>query len=301
VVTNNTFQCRSVVVTDHFPVCWTGDMVTVPEDVMRYLHAVTGRVRDVFGDREVGVYTTGSLALGDYRPGRSDIDLMAVVTGSPDLDLRRQLVSQLDHRVLACPAAGLEFVLYPLTTVSRPTLDAGYLLNFNTGSALPPVMSFDPGDGPAFWYAIDRAITRQSGASLHGPSARQVFAELPSDDLLRVVIASVEAHSDPQEGHLLDNAVLNGCRALSFARDRRWYAKVDAAERILPIVGEFAPLVSAAIVSFGSGRQQSATLEPDAVRAFLSEVLWRLRAQVSPPDQAEQTRPASWSRPGKPQ
>ena len=93
VVTNNTFQCRSVVVIDHFPVCWTGDMVTVPEEVMRYLHAVTARVRDVFGDHVVGVYTTGSLALGDYRPGRSDIDLMAVVAGSEDRDLRRQLVA----------------------------------------------------------------------------------------------------------------------------------------------------------------------------------------------------------------
>jgi hypothetical protein len=256
-------------------------MVTVPEDVTRYLRAVTARVRDVFGHRVVGVYTTGSLALGDYRLGRSDIDLMAVVAGSPDLDLRRRLARQLDHRVLACPAAGLEFVLYPLTTVSRPTLDAGYLLNFNTGPALPPVTSFDPGDGPAFWYAIDRAITHQSGASLYGPPAPRLFAALPFDDLLRVVIASVEAHSDPQERHLLDNAVLNGCRALSFARDRRWYAKVDAAERSLPIVGEFAPLVSAAIVSFGSGRQAAATLDPDTVRAFLFDVLRRLRAQVA--------------------
>ena len=38
-------------------------MVSVPEDVTRYLRAVTARVRDVFGDRVVGVYTTGSLAL----------------------------------------------------------------------------------------------------------------------------------------------------------------------------------------------------------------------------------------------
>jgi hypothetical protein len=258
----------------------TCDMATVPEDVTRYLRAVTARVRDVFGDRMVGVYTTGSLALGDYRLGRSDIDLMAVVAGSPDLDLRQRLARQLDHRALACPAAGLEFVLYPLTTVSRPTLDAGYLLNFNTGPALPPVTSFDPGDGPAFWYAIDRAITHQSGTSLYGPPAPQIFAALPFDDLLRVVIASVEAHSDPQEGHLLDNAVLNGCRALSFARDRRWYAKVDAAERTLPIADEFAPLVSAAIVSFDSGRREAATLDPDAVRAFLFEVLRRLRAQI---------------------
>ena len=206
---------------------------------------------------------------------------MAVVAGSPELGLRRQLTGQLDHRALACPAAGLEFVLYPLTTVSRPTSDAGYLLNFNTGPALPPVTSFDPGDGPAFWYPIDRAITRQSGASLYGPPAAQLFAELPFDELLRVVIASVAAHSDPQEGHLLDNAVLNGCRALSFARDRRWYAKVDAAERTLSMVGEFAQLVSAAIVSFGSGRQHAATLDPDTVRAFLIEVLRKLRSQLS--------------------
>jgi hypothetical protein len=252
----------------------------VPQEVTRYLDDVTARVGDIFGNRVVGVYTTGSLALGDYRPGRSDIDLMAVVDGSQDLDLRRQLVRQLDHRVLHCPAAGLEFVLYPLTTVSRPTLDAGYLINFNTGAALPPVTSFDPGEGPAFWYPIDRAITRQSGAALYGPPAPQLFAAFPFDDLLRAVIASVETHSDPQEGHLLDNAVLNGCRALRFAQDRRWYAKVDAAERTLPMVGEFAPLVSAAIASFGSGRQKTSKLDPDTVRAFLLEVLQRLRSAL---------------------
>ena len=258
-------------------------MVTIPEEVTRYLHAVTARVRDVCGDRVVGVYTTGSLALGGYRPGRSDIDVMAVVAGSPALEVRRQLAAQLDHRLLACPAAGLEFVLYPLGTVSRPTSDAGYLLNLNTGPALPPVTSFDPGEGPAFWYPIDRAITRQSGASLSGPPAADLFAELPFNDLLRAVIASVEAHSDLQEGHLLDNAVLNGCRALSFGRDHRWYAKVDAAERTLPTAGEFAPLVAAAIASFGSGRQEATTLDPDTVRAFLIEVLRRLRNQPSVP------------------
>jgi Domain of unknown function (DUF4111) len=133
---------------------------------------------------------------------------------------------------------------------------------------------------------IDRAITRQSGASLYGPPATQLFAAVPFDDLLQVVIASVEAHSGDQEGHLLDNAVLNGCRALSFARDGRWYAKVDAAERTRPTVEEFAPLVSAALVSFGSGRQDDGTLDPDSVRAFLLEVLRRLRAQVDQPSKS---------------
>ena len=80
------------------PACWTCAVATVPEEVSEYLRAVTARVRDALGDHVVGVYTTGSLALGGYRPGRSDIDLMAVVDGSPDLDRRRQLVRQLDHQ-----------------------------------------------------------------------------------------------------------------------------------------------------------------------------------------------------------
>jgi hypothetical protein len=178
--------------------------MTVPKEVDHYLRAVTARVCGVFDDHVLGIYTTGSLAMGDYRPGRSDIDLTAVVSESQDLDLRRQLVRQLDHHVLACPAAGLEFVLYPLRTVSQPTMAAGYLINFNTGPALPPVTSFDPGDGPAFWYVIDRAITHQSGEALFGPPAAELFAPLPFDDLLRVVIASVAAHNDMKEGHLLD-------------------------------------------------------------------------------------------------
>jgi nucleotidyltransferase-like protein len=255
-------------------------VATVPEEVSGYLRAVTSRIRDVLSDQLVGVYTTGSLALGDYRPGRSDIDLMAVVDGSPDLGKRGQLVPQLDHRVLACPAAGLEFVLYPLTIVSQPTVSAGYLLNLNTGRVLPSVVSFDPGDGPAFWYPIDRAITYQSGEPLYGPPAAELFIALPFDDLLGVVIASAKAHSDPQEGDLLDNAVLNGCRALCFAQDRRWYAKVDAAERVLPIAGGFAPLVAASVVSFNSGRRQTTTLDRDTVRAFLLDVVQRLQAHA---------------------
>jgi hypothetical protein len=151
-------------------------MVTVPEDVTRYLYAVTDRVRDIRQAR-CGAYTTGSLALGDYRSGRSDIDLMAVVAKSEDFDLRRRLTCQLDHQALSCPAGCLELVLYPLTTVSRPTLDAGYLLNFNTGSALPPVTSFDPEGAPALWYR-STARARVKGAAV-GPHQTELLAGQP--------------------------------------------------------------------------------------------------------------------------
>jgi hypothetical protein len=67
---------------------------------------------------------------------------------------------------------------------------------------------------------------------------------------------------------------------LRFAHDHRWYAKVAAAERTLPVAGEFEPLISAAITSFNSGRRDATSLEPDAVRAFLSKVLRSLRSAL---------------------
>src|SRR6185437_2517608 len=56
-----------------------------------------------------GVYLTGSIALGDWRPGRSDLDVLTVTT-------RR--LEDADIEVLAAVHAGLD---------QRPCLDAIYI------------------------------------------------------------------------------------------------------------------------------------------------------------------------------
>lgn len=255
--------------------------MAVSGEVLSYLDAVTRRVAAAYGDDLFAVYTTGSLALDAYEPGRSDVDLMAVVGDDAPLDLPRVLAARLDHRALSCPAAGLEFVLYPRTTAVSGTLDAGYVLNLNTGRELPSLMSTDPGDGPAFWYVIDRAIAHQSGHALLGPPASTVLQPAPFERLLPVLADAVEAHAPRgPDDHLLDNAVLNACRALRYAEDRRWYAKLDAGRRTLAEAGEFAPLVATAMASFGRGRRAADGLGREHVREFLADVLVRLRAHA---------------------
>jgi hypothetical protein len=252
-------------------------MTGIPRDVTSYLAAVADRVSGVFGPELVGVYTTGSLALGDYRPGRSDIDVMAVVEGRPDPMRCRVVAARLDHGVLPCPAAGLEFVLYPRETVTSAEPIAGYALNLNTGSQLVPVTNLHPEKDQPFWYVIDRAVTYQSGWPLVGPSPKSVFRALPFPTLLRVVTDSVAGHARPENGHLLDNAVLNGCRALRFAEDKWWYSKLRAAQRTLPSAGQFVPLISAAMAAFRQGRQDGGRLLVDDVAAFLDHVITGLR------------------------
>jgi hypothetical protein len=249
----------------------------LPSTVQRYLAAVTERIVDTLNQQLVGVYTTGSLALGGYYHGRSDIDLMAVtdpISDGPVADL----VTRLDHRVLPCPASGLEFVLYPRAVVSSTEPVAGYLLNLNTGAQLPAKVNRDPSDDQAFWYVLDRSITYQAGHALHGPAPRRLLRPMPFQSLLPVVIESVVSARANPSTDLLDNAVLNGCRALRFATDRIWQAKLPAAKRTVVEAPEFRQLIESAIQAFGRGRHGGSSLSANEVAAFQDEVLRRMHA-----------------------
>jgi hypothetical protein len=75
--------------------------------------------------------------------------------------------------------------------------------------------------------------------------------------------------------------VLNACRALRFAEDRRWYSKPEAGRRTAADPGPFAPLVRAALASHDAGRDAGAKLPVRDVRSFLDHVADALAAAVS--------------------
>jgi hypothetical protein len=169
--------------------------VAVPSAEARYLRAVVGRSADVLGDGLVGVYPTGSVALGAYTPGRIDLDVMAVVAQPPPEPVLREVAARLAHEALPCPATGLEFVVYPRDVVATAGGHAGFLLDLNTGRQLNAKVSTDPAGEPRFWYVIDRAITAQSEVSLVGMPVRNVFTAPPFETLREVVVESIGTHA----------------------------------------------------------------------------------------------------------
>ncbi len=107
-----------------------------------------------------GIYLTGSAALGDWLPGRSDLDILTVASrplGPPDLD---------SLATLHTSAQG------------RPYLDAVYVCRADVGARLPPEHRGLPHaidgvfqrDGyrpdPVLWAMLDR-----HGLTIQGPSA----------------------------------------------------------------------------------------------------------------------------------
>ncbi|MBI0294315.1 DUF4111 domain-containing protein [Streptomyces sp. PRKS01-29] len=251
------------------------DPPSLPTELGPYLDELVRRTRVVCGPQLVSVFAVGSVALGDYRHGRSDVDVTVVVEPSLPGSALHDLAEALAHPHLPCPAAGLELVVYGTDVIGRSSGAAGYLLDLNTGPLLPDRADFDAARSPAFWYAIDRSVAHQTGLTLFGRPAREVVAAPDRPDLLAAIRASVREHSDG-EGHLADNRVLNGCRSVVFCRTGRWLAKRAAAREVALAEEEFRPLVEAAVHSFERPRTSAVPLPAAEVRAFLTWVRARV-------------------------
>ncbi|MFC4497751.1 aminoglycoside adenylyltransferase domain-containing protein [Streptomyces ovatisporus] len=248
---------------------------SLPRELRAYLEELVVRTRTVCGPHLVSVSAVGSLALDDYRHGRSDVDVTVVVDPALPGPALHDLAGALAHPGLPCPAPGLELVVYGADFAGRPSGEAGYLLDLNTGPLLPNRAAFDAAGSPAFWYVIDRSVAHQAGLSLYGRPAREVIAAPKRSAVLAAIRASVREHSDG-EGHLADNRVLNGCRSVVFCRTGRWTAKRAAAQETAAAEEEFRPLIDAAVRSFERPRSSPDPLPGTEVRAFLAWVRERV-------------------------
>lgn len=159
----------------------------------------------------------GSYALGAYREGRSDLDVAAVVAKTPPHQLKRALVAELRHESLPCPARGLELVLYTAAAVCRPSTEAAFELNLNTGREMPFRVDFEADPREAHWFPIDRSILAQRGIALFGPPAADVFAPIPRRLLVPLLAESLrrQAASDGRP----DDVVLNACRTWMYIEE----------------------------------------------------------------------------------
>ncbi|MEV4762163.1 nucleotidyltransferase domain-containing protein [Micromonospora chokoriensis] len=231
-------------------------------DLQRYLDDLVATARGVLGADLVGAYAAGSVGLGAYQPGRSDVDVALVSAGPLTEAAKREVVARLRHEALPCPARGLELVVYDRAVAASGTPEPGFEVELNTGAAMPFRCTVDPDDRPAadgrFWYGLDRSILHQSGLPLLGPPAGEVFADLTVADLRRLLVEALSwwlalpTPSDDQPAPGTEDAVLGACRSLVRHRDGVWLAKVAAGQRLVD-AGDRAEVIHRAIAARHGG------------------------------------------------
>jgi hypothetical protein len=213
---------------------------TLPEPgspLQPYLAEVARRVREVVGDRLVGIWLLGSAALQDFDPRRSDVDVQAVATERVPLAQRRELAARLEG--LPVPARGLEFVLYARDDLAGAD-GPRFQLNLNTGPRMDHHVAYDADDDPGFWFVIDTSIARQHAVPLGCPPAAEVFPE-PARD--RVVTALLEAIDFFRAlPGATDQTALSACRAWAWATDGVWRSKGASARWAMPRLADPGPL-----------------------------------------------------------
>jgi hypothetical protein len=238
-------------------------------DVATYASDVADRVKWRLGADLVGIWLFGSIALGDYDPSSSDIDIQAVARGVLPREQRLALAEALSHRALPCPARGLEFVLYAEDQLDPPR----FQLNLNTGGGIEEHVALDADEDPRFWFVIDLAIGRAHGVPLAGPAPADVLPDVLRPDAL-AALADALSWFDNNEGHSAQT-VLSACRAWAYAAEDAWLSKTAAAtwarER-----SDDAALIDRAL------ELRSGALEPDAVERLVARVAGELaRARAS--------------------
>jgi hypothetical protein len=245
------------------------------EGARRYLDGLVATAHAVLCDDLVGAYAGGSLALGAYQPGRSDIDVALVSRGALTGEQKSELVARLRHEALPNPARGLELVVYRRDRAGSRSGEPGFELELNSGAQMGFRATYDPAGRPAadgrFWYGLDRSILHQSGVALVGPPAAETFAE--PDDVRGLLLAALSWWLD-QPVRLADDAVLAACRALIRTTGGIWVAKVDAGRRLLAAGYQPAGVIRRAIDARGGGTPPSA---PEA-RAFQQQVIKEIRS-----------------------
>lgn len=240
--------------------------MTPPEDVVAFGQAVLTALGSVLTDELVGTYFVGSIALGGYVSGQSDLDIVAVTRHHVDDETRTALAERLVETTVDCPARGLEFTLYRAEVASSPATDADFEVNVNGGPRMTRDVHLSSDGEPRFWYVLDRAVAHRHGIAILGPPAAEVFSDIPRPLLLEVMGESMRWHREHEKATLY--SVLNASRAWRFAVDDVLGSKLEGASwarrrwRV--------PSLMEAAVELRHGRP--ARLDPDDVDRFLAYV-----------------------------
>ncbi len=233
-----------------------------------------------------GVYLHGSLAMGDFYPQSSDLDVLAVTDG-PLLPPQAAAL----HRAVAlyadgCPVpGGLEWSLMPAEAGRFPTREPAYLLHFSPrwrdavlrGEINYTGVHTDP-DLPAHL-----TVARCRGVRLAGAPVAEVLGEVPWADYvhaavqdLREILAGDALQRQPCYG------VLNICRVLQMltGAQRRCLSKSEGgAWGLAHLPAQFRPLVRRALRSRAQPDGRPWRREAlDSLRAYAQAVLQRALA-----------------------
>ena len=263
-------------------------------DVNAVLHDILSSVQTILGDHFRGMYLSGSLALGDFAPHRSDIDFVVVT----DADLPDDLLSSLQAMHARFNASGSPWA----TEVEAAYIPQDALRRYDPARARHPhierggdeVLDMDQLDTG---WVIQYYILREHGVVVAGPPLHTLIDPVSSQDLCRAVVVLMGEWwgtmlHDPARlqyrGYQV-YGVLTMCRMLYTLDSGAVASKPVAARWAQGALGErWAALIERALAwrkdcTWGEEGQDTPGGDVDETQALIQYTLERCQQWANPP------------------
>ena len=167
------------------------DQIQLKPILRSYLYQLTERIANILQDRLVGIYLFGSIAVDDFRPGQSDVDILVVTDKKLAQRLKDRLAGELRKDDLVCPAKGLDLIVTDRHCVTQLPLLPTFEFSISIGEEWETEIEYG---GVYEAIVLDLAICRRSGYALFGPPPNEVIAPIPHDLLIPIVRETIVWH-----------------------------------------------------------------------------------------------------------
>lgn len=215
-----------------------------PQDVARQALLSKQYAQDFLKEALVGVYVHGSLCLGAFHEGRSDLDLLMVVNRQLTVQERFQLMIAFlgFHRT----PASIEVSIMLQDDLLEWKHPAPYQFHFSDHWR-KRYADMAYWDDASFWdYEGERtdidlachvSLAKQFGVALYGPAAGELFPDVPEADFWESIRSGAEGLMKSAEGDTCltiqeDDAqgILTLARIWSYQEHGIFFTKTEAAE-----------------------------------------------------------------------
>ena len=226
-------------------------------EIDNLINSYVERSKEILKENLVGIYLHGSLAMGCFNPLKSDVDLIIVVKEPLTESIKRKYMEMVVELNACGPTKGIEMSIV-LKRVCKPFIyPTPFELHFSSGhldwykeSPEEYIREMNRTDKD---LAAHFTIINKRGKCLYGPSIKEVFDEVPSDDYMDSIWYDVE-HAKKEIIYFPMYLTLNLARVLAYKEEGLVLSKKEGAEwAITKLPLEYHPLINDALREYIEG------------------------------------------------